>query len=194
MEDELVQREKKIQSILAEEIEDGAELASAARRGATQMLNAKGYAASDISANVVFEVALGAETVLSSVDFLISLNNRPAMVIKCAAGALSSRERQVVAAARVIRDAPVPVAVVMDPMNAVVLDSLTGKVTGEGFASIPTREQLAALVAGKEYKPMPADKLEREKRVLLAFDAIQCSVPRGGDGGVAIGEPEAGKS
>lgn len=190
MEDDPVLREKKIRAIIDEEFEDGAELASAARRGAAQMLAAKGYAAADVKANVAFPVVLGTETAASSVDFLISLDDVPAMVIKCAAGSLSSRERQVVAAARVMGTIPVPVAVVMDPMDAVVLDAMTGKSIGEGFVSIPTREQLAALVSGTDSKALPADKLEREKRVLLAFDAIQCCVPRGGDGGVQIGEPE----
>jgi hypothetical protein len=31
--------------------------------------------------------------------------------------------------------------------------------------------------------------MEKEKRILLAFDAIQCCVPQGVDGGVQIGEP-----
>jgi hypothetical protein len=35
-------------------------------------------------------------------------------------------------------------------------------------------------------------RLEKEKRILLAFDAIRCSVPQGGEGGVQIG-PEPGK-
>jgi hypothetical protein len=35
---------------------------------------------------VVFEVKLGQETAYSSVDFLISIAGKKAMVIKCAAG------------------------------------------------------------------------------------------------------------
>jgi hypothetical protein len=78
---------------------------------------------------------LGSETAKSSVDFLISVDGMIAMVIKCAAGSLNSRERHVVAAARVLGDFQIPVAVVMDPMNAVVLDGVTGKMTGEGLSN-----------------------------------------------------------
>lgn len=190
MEDEFVVREKKILSIIEQEIEDGEEMASAVRRLADQLLlGEKGYVPADIRKNVVFDVVLGPETIKSSVDFLVSLDNRAAMVVKCAAGSLGSRERHVVAAARVLGNLPVPVAVVMDPMNAVVLDGVTGRVTGEGFGSIPTKTQLSALLARTTTAPIAPDKLEREKRVLLAFDAIRCSIPRGADGGVAIGEP-----
>jgi hypothetical protein len=187
MEDEYVARGKKILSILEQEIEDGEEMAAAVRHIAERLLlEEKGYATSDIRKNVVFAVTLGAETAKSSVDFVVSLDNRNAMVIKCASGSLDSRERHVIAAARVLDVLPVPVAVVMDPMSAVVLDTATGKVTGEGFDAIPTKEQLGVLLSGREPKPIAPEKLEREKRVLLAFDAIRCCLPQGGQGGVEL--------
>lgn len=189
MENEFAAREKKILAILEHEIEDGEEMATAVRHIAEQMLlGEKGYAPADIRKNVVFDVALGAETVKSSVDFIVSADNRSAMVIKCASGSLSSRERHVVAAARVLGSLPIPVAVVMDPMSAVVLDGVTGKVIGEGFESVPTRDQLSRMLIGRELKPISPDKLEREKRVLLAFDAIRCCIPQGADGGVELGK------
>jgi len=187
MEDEFVTREKKILTILKQEIEDGEEMAAVVKHIAERMLfGEKGYADTDIRKDVVFDVTIGGEVAQSSVDFLVSLDNRKAMVVKCAAGSLSSRERHVVAAARVLDSRPVPVAMVMDPMSAVVLDAITGKVIGEGFESIPTKEQLITMVAGRDVKPLAPEKLEREKRVLLAFDAIRCCVPQGANGGVAL--------
>jgi hypothetical protein len=191
MEEDVVTREKKILSILEQEIMDGAEMAAAVRHIAEKLLlGEKGYAQADLLKNYVFDVKLGAETVRSSLDFLVSVDGRNAMAIKCAAGSLASRERHVVAAARVCSRLPVPIAVVMDPMNAEVIDVMTGKVTAEGFEAIPTKPQLLDMLAGKEPEPVPPEKLEREKRVLLAFDAIGCCIPRGADGGVEIGSPE----
>jgi len=195
MEDEFVTREKKILTVLEHEIEDGEEMASAVRNYAEQLLlGEKGYAPADIRKRVVFDVVLGAETVASSVDFVVSVDSGSAMVVKCAAGSLSSRERHVVALARVIEGLPIPVAVVIDPMSAVVLDSVTGKVSGEGFEAIPSREQLKALVASRERTPLAPEKLEREKRVLLAFDAIRCCIPQGADGGVNLDEIRESKA
>lgn len=187
MEDEFVVREKKILSILEQEMENGEAMAAAVNRIAEGMLlGEKGYAPADVRKNVVFNVALGEETATSFVDFLVSVDERNAMVVKCASGSLSSRERHVVAAARVIGDIPVPVAVVMDPMSAVVLDGLTGRIMGEGFEAIPTKARLAAMLSGREIKPFPHEKIDREKRILLAFDAIRCCIPQGAEGGVNL--------
>ncbi len=190
MEDEFAAREKNILSILEQEIEDGESLAAEARRMIYFLLvEKKGYQPEDIEKNVVFEVKLGQETAHSFVDFLISVAGKRMMVIKCVSGSLSSRERQAVAAARLLGSPPIPVAVVADPMNAEVLDVTTGTVVGEGFGAIPVKEQLVRMLSERSPKPLSPERLEKEKRILLAFDAIRCCVPQGADGGVAIKEP-----
>ena len=80
-----------------------------------------------------------------------------------------------------------------DPVTAEVLDVASGKVIGEGFGSIPTKEQLRDILSGKMPQSLDTRRLEKEKRILLAFDAIKCCVPQGGGGGVQIG-PEPGKN
>jgi hypothetical protein len=190
MEDDLVVRDKKIQSILEQEFEDGENLAAEARKMVSYLLvEKKGYLPEDIEKRVVFEVKLGQETAYSSVDFLISVGGKKAMVIKCAAGSLSSRERQAVAVARLIGSPPLPFAVVADPVNAEVLDVATGKVVGEGFGAIPVRELIIRMLSGYSAEPLSTERLEKEKRILLAFDAIRCCVPQGADGGVDITGP-----
>lgn len=189
-------REEKIRQILAQEIEDGESLAAEARRMVEYLLlEKKGYAPGDVRKGISFEVELGKEIVWSSADFLVSVDGRAGMLIKCAAGSLDSRQRQAVAAARVIASPPLPVAVVADPENAEVLDAATGKVNGTGFGAIPVKEQLREILDKAELKPLTPERVEKEKRILLAFDAIKCCVPRGGDGGVQIGEdPEKGRT
>jgi hypothetical protein len=80
----------------------------------------------------------------------------------------------------------------MDPMDAIVLDVTTGKVLAEGFEGIPTKQKLVDMISGRELKPLQPEKLEREKRVLLAFDALRCSIPQGADGGVSLENSEQG--
>lgn len=190
MEDEIAEREKKILSILEQEIEDGDSLAAEARKMIYFLLTEKkGYQPGDIEKKVLFEVTLGQETAHSSVDFVVSVAGKRAMIIKCAAGSLSSRERQAVAAARLLGSSPVPVAVVADPVNAEVLDVATGKLIGEGFGAIPLKEQLVQMLSERPTLQLSPERLEKEKRILLAFDAIRCCVPQGGDGGVSLKEP-----
>jgi hypothetical protein len=193
VEDDSAVREKKIIAILNEEIEDGQNLASEARKKVEYLLlEKKGYSRDEVRKNVVFEVVLEKERFSSSVDFLVTVGGKKAMIIKCAAGSLSSRERHAVAAARLLAIPPVPMAVVTDPATAEVLDTETGNVIGEGFGSIPVRAEMAALLSEKESKPLTPERIDKEKRILLAFDAIKCCVPQGSDGGVQIG-PEPGK-
>jgi hypothetical protein len=180
MEDEQTVREMKIIAILNEEVRDGEDLAAEARRLIEYLLlEKKGYAAGEVRKQVVFDVALDKEQFTSSVDFLVEVEGRKAMAIKCSAGSLSSRERQAVAAARLLA---APFAVVADPVAAELLDAATGKVIGEGFGAIPVRDEIMTLVSGKDMEPLTPQKAEREKRILLAFDAIRCSVPKGADG------------
>ena len=187
MEDENIVREKKILAILNQEVEAGEDLAAAARKTVGYLLlEKKGYHRDEVRKNVVFEVVLGKETVCSSVDFLVTIDGKKAMVVKCSSGSLSSRERQAVAAARLLDSPPVPIAVVADPVNAEVLDTATGEVLGEGFGAIPVREQLVALLSEKAQAPLSPGRIEKEKRILLAFDAIRCSVPKGANGGVSL--------
>ena len=189
------QREAKIRELLVQEIRDGEDLASEARRMVGfLLLEKKGYAPGDIRKSAAFEVRLGGETAWSSLDFIVSLDGRIGMIIKCAAGSLDSRQRQAVAAARVISPMIVPVAVVADPVNAHVLDGVSGRQTGEGFGSIPVKDQLQAILAAAGTEPLAPARQEKEKRILLAFDAIKCCVPQGADGGVPIGEPSDKKA
>ena len=191
-----LEREQKVRQLLAQELQDGETLAAEARKMVEYLLlEKKGYEAGDLQKAVAFEVHCGDETAWSTADFIVSVDNRKAMLIKCAAGSLDSRERQAVAAARIIASPPLPVAVVADPVTAETLDVSTGKVTGEGFGAIPVKEQLRSIISERMMQPLDAKKLEREKRILLAFDAIKCHVPQGKDGGVQIGpEPDPEKA
>jgi Type I restriction enzyme R protein N terminus (HSDR_N) len=191
--DEGMFREARIRNILDQELQDGEDLANDARKMIAYLLREKkGYSPGEVRKGLAFEVKLGKETVWSSADFIVSVEGRMGMIIKCAAGSLDSRERQAVAAARVIASPPVPVAVIADPVTAEVLEVASGNVIGEGFGAIPTKEQLREILSGKMPQSLDARRLEREKRILLAFDAIKCCVPQGGDGGVQI-EPELGE-
>ena len=187
MGDDVTSRQKKIHQLLAQEIDDGEDLAAEARKMVGYLLlEKKGYRPEDVLKGVAFEVELGDETAWSSVDFIVLVDGRKAMIIKCAAGSLDSRQRQAVAAARVIASPPVPVAVVADPENAEVLDVATGKVVGEGFGAIPVKGQLLRILAETEPRPLAIERIEKEKRILLAFDSIKCCVPQGTDGGMRL--------
>lgn len=143
------------------------------------LLKNKGYSSEDIEREMVFDLIAGNEKTRSIVDFIIRLNSKRLMIVKCCVGALVSRERHAVACARVIDSYQIPFAVVTDGNDAEVLDTLTGKVISEGLENIPSKTELLDKTNNIEFKELAQSRLEKEKRILLAFDAIKCSISHG---------------
>lgn len=147
------------------------------REGVEKFLLAnKGYLPDEVEKEVEFAFVVGNEKCSSKADFIIKISDRRLMLVKCYIGALVSRERQAVACARVLDSYQVPFALITDGDNAEVLDTLTGKVICEGLEKIPSRKELEAKMRGIEFKGLAPDRAEKEKRILLAFDVIKCSV------------------
>ena len=125
-------------------------------------------------------MTIAGEPYRSQVDLVVRVDDgrQPVMVIKCAAGSLGSREREIVAAARLLEDAPVPLAVVSDGQTAIVLDAASGKKTAEGLAAIPSKQ--AAIRLLESYRPVrwAAERLEREKLIFRTYDKENVNVQR----------------
>jgi hypothetical protein len=100
------------------------------------------------------------------------------MVIKCAAGSLGSREREIVAAARLLDAYQIPRAVVSDGKTAVVLDTVAGKKIGDGLDAIPTRQEAADELKLLVLTPFPAERREREKLIFRTYDIENVNVQR----------------
>ena len=94
------------------------------------------------------------------------------MVIKCAPGALISREREVTAAARLLEPYQIPLAVASDGADAVVWDAVTGKIIGEGIAAIPTKAQAMALFDTSTVVPMDQRRLGRQQLIFKSYDSM----------------------
>lgn len=139
------------------------------------LLNEKFYSQEDIEQDKEFEIAINDYSASTSVDYIIKLNGRRFMAIKCSPGALESRERHLISFARVVDSYQIPFAVVTDGFHARMLDAVSGKLISEGLDTIPGRSEAIEILKGIELTPYPSEKIEREKRILLAFDAIKCT-------------------
>ncbi len=111
----------------------------------------------------------------TAVDYLIKINGKRLMAIKCSPGALESRERHLISFARVVDDYQIPYALVTDGSQARLLDTLTGKLVSEGLISIPEKGQAGEMVETAKFIPYPPERMEKERRILLAFEAIKCT-------------------
>jgi hypothetical protein len=140
------------------------------------LIHDKGYSEADLEQDRSFEIVLGAERIPVAVDYIICLEGKRLAAIKCSPGAIESRERHLIAFSRVAdAAASIPLAVVTDGAKVRVLDTRTGKVVGEGFGAIPDRKSAGELLDPANFAPYAAEKIEKEKRILLAFDAIRCT-------------------
>ena len=137
--------------------------------------NERGYSEEDMEVDREIEVVQDSLRVSVSVDYILTLGGKRFMVIKCSPGALESRERHIVSFARVVDSYQIPFAVVTDGLHARVLDAVSGKLLSETLDFIPRRSQAMEVLQSTELKPYPAARMDREKRILLAFEAIKCT-------------------
>lgn len=145
------------------------------------LVNEKGYSEEkDIEVDKGFEIVVGDIRAMTAVDYILKLNGRRFMAIKCSPGALESRERHLISFARVVDSYQIPFAVITDGSVARILDARTGKLFAEGLASLPERAQAVEMANAMELARYPKERLEREKRILLAFDSIKCTEEAGG--------------
>ena len=142
----------------------------------------KGFSKEDVAVDVDIEITVAAETYRSQIDLVVSVDDEHGstcfMAIKCAAASLGSREREILAAARLLGENQLPFSVVSDGKKAIVLDTVSGKKLGEGLNAIPSKAEAQEKI--KEIKPLPfpKEKREREKLIFRSFDSMNVNVGR----------------
>ena len=98
--------------------------------------------------------------------------------IRYGPGSLVSRERSALAAARVLNDAyRIPLAVVTNGRDAILLDTVTGKLIKTSMTAIPDKNEALRLLPKLIFlPPQEEEKRIREKRILNAFDLERCCI------------------
>lgn len=160
---------KKVPNVGAEEIRQRLEQV---------LVEVKGYYKEDIRVDADIEIDIDGTGYASQLDLVVSVDNRSFMVIKCAAGSLESREREVVSASRIFESFPVPYAVVSDSQTAVIYDTVSGKKIGEGLDGIQSRLQATEVLS--EFQPIEISDKKREKAkiVFRSYDSMNVNVSR----------------
>jgi hypothetical protein len=145
------------------------------------LVEKKEFSKQDISADVDIEMTVAGEVYQSQVDLIVSLDGGATlfMVIKCAAGSLGSREREIVAAARLFdENYQIPISAVSDGNTATVLDTVSGKKIGQGLEAIPSKKEAIEALKSMELIPFPKERLERERLIFRTYDNQNVNVQR----------------
>ncbi|MGO9014374.1 MAG: type I restriction enzyme HsdR N-terminal domain-containing protein [Dissulfurispiraceae bacterium] len=138
------------------------------------LIDKKGYSRQDIEVDRDFEIVIEEEVYRPKTDLIVSVEGKRFMLMRCARGSLVSRETEVVSCARILDDYQIPFAVVTNGEDAEVLETVSGEVIGNGLESIPSKEKSLEAVKQIEFKKLQEKRIEKEKRIFLAFEAIKC--------------------
>jgi hypothetical protein len=144
------------------------------------LIEEKGFSKKDIEVDVDIKMIVAGEPYHSQVDLVISADGGKTrvMAIKCAAASLGSREREILATARLLNEYQIPFAVVSDGKTATVLDTVTGKKVGAGLDGIPSKDEVLKMKDSLKYIPLPKKRLEREKLIFRTYDSMNVNVQR----------------
>ena len=144
------------------------------------LVEQKGYLKEDLQIDADIEISVAGELYRSQLDLVVSTDGGKTrfMAIRCAAGSLGSREREIVAAARLLDNYQIPLSVVSDGKTAIVLDTVTGKKTAEGLDAIPSKKRAIKKLVSLELQPLPKNRLEKEKLIFRTYDSENVNVQR----------------
>ena len=139
------------------------------------LVEKKGWAKKDIEPRRRIETLFAGNFVVSTIDFLVRYKGTPFMIVRYGPGSIVTRERPAIAAARVLlKECRIPIAVVTNGQDAVILETKKGQKIGEGLEAIPGKDEAAAFLADYPPGPFPEERRERELRILNAYDVEIC--------------------
>jgi len=142
------------------------------------LVSQKEYRKTDIHIDVDMEIRILDEIYKTQVDLVVVVSGLRFALFKCAAGSLGSREREAVAAARLLDRYQIPFTVVSDGKTASIFDTVTGKKAGEGLDAVPSREAAKIYLKSATLLPFPQERLEREKLIFRSYDVLNINVSR----------------
>ncbi len=142
------------------------------------MVDERGFRPDELQPRLTIETLFTRNFVTSTIDLTVLLEGRQTMIVRYGPGSLVSRERSALAAARLLNgDYRIPLAVVTNGRDALLLDTITGGALDQGMKAIPERGQLVGMLPSLIFlPPQDEEKRVREKRILNAFDLERCCI------------------
>lgn len=142
------------------------------------LVEKKGYARHDIEVDAEIIFTIDGDEFRSSIDLVVSAGGKRFMVVKCVPASLGSRERETLAAARLLDAYQIPFSVVTDAKDAHVLDTVTGRIIDHGLRAIPSREEAGRRLREMQLEPFPQERLQRERIIFRSYDEMNVNVQR----------------
>ncbi len=168
-------REKIIKEMLmAEEYEKMVYLTNLKQMVREMLIKEKGYHPEEIEIDPKFPLQLSNCNTTVSIDFVINFPPVIFMIIKCTSSALESYERYIIAFARAIKDYQIPYAVITDGKKARIIDVINTALLGQSIEEIFSRDEALRRLRDFKKIPYPTKRIEKERRIIYAFEGIKC--------------------
>ncbi len=142
------------------------------------LLEEKGFLKEDIKVDKQISIDIKGEVYKSKIDLVIEVSGTSFMAVKCAAGSLGSRCREIISSARISQKYQIPYSVVTDGKTAIILDTVTGKTIGKGLDAVLSKKQAEEQKEKITPLPYPEKKYEREKIIFRSYDSMDVNVVR----------------
>jgi hypothetical protein len=142
------------------------------------LVKEKHFFKTEISAQEKLSLTVDEKTGTVTVNFVIRIEGQPFAVIMYGPGSIVTRQRPALAVARLIAPHIVPISVITNGDEALIMDTVSGRVTGKRFDAMPSREE--AILQLKHFQPVSISEEHREKeeRILFAMEVLtrkECS-------------------
>ena len=136
------------------------------------LVEQKGYAPEDIEVDAEIVLTMESGIYRSKLDLVVQVHRRRYMVIKCAPGSLDSREREVIAAARLLEKYQIPLAVATDGQTAIIWDTLTARCLCKGLEAVPSKSQAMKDFDPSSVVPLDQKRLTRQQLIFYSYDKM----------------------
>ena len=142
------------------------------------LVEEKGYNKGELEPRLSIETLYSGQYVVSTIDITVTLANRRFMILRFGPGSITTRERSAIAAARILDPVhQIPLAVVTNGRDAVLLDTYSGKIIKQGLDAIPAKKEATKMLQSLDFKPFAdEERIDRERRILNAYDIEICCV------------------
>jgi len=158
------------------------------RQGLAQMLvEEKGYPKDSLKPKVPITFDIDGKSFTRKVDLVAYKDDlTPTLALVFCSGTPETYTREAAYAGRLLPNGPAPLVVVTDTKDARLLRTEDGKQLAEGFASIPTWDELQSLAAEHPAPTLDPERVLKEQRVFYMYSGFlegccgkTCSVTTG---------------
>jgi hypothetical protein len=109
------------------------------------------------------------------IEIIVTLDDNPALLVKCVRGHTSTRERASLSLARLLGERPIPFSIVANERDAVVFDTISGKAVGRGYGAFPSPANTEERLRVCADFLIPSDQRIREERILETYYHLRCT-------------------